>query len=217
MYLSDRDFLWAIKMGKIIFEPPPKESDVDSTSIDLHLGPVNAVRTWDTRAYLADRGDEGTTRPELKVGEYKFETFSRKWAKPVPRYSSDKDQLVGLRHEEEIVVKPGGFLLWPTREKVGTPADAEFILFVDGKSRKARAGIVIHLTAPTIHATWSGRVTLEIANLGPWDIVLREGDSIAQLKAARISSPPEKRTEGRSTTYGQTGIHGGETPPKGEA
>ena len=58
------------------------------------------------------------------------------------------------------------------------------ICFVDGKSTRARAGIVVHLTAPTIHTSWVGKVTLEFVNLGPFDLVLQEDDVIAQLPTA---------------------------------
>jgi dCTP deaminase len=56
---------------------------------------------------------------------------------------------------------------------VGTPEEnADLICFIDGKSTRARTGLVIHLTAPTIHAGWSGKVTLEIVNLGPFHIIM---------------------------------------------
>jgi hypothetical protein len=52
---------------------------------------------------------------------------------------------------------------------VGTPAvNPALICFVDGKSTRSRTGILVHLTAPTIHAGWSGKITLEIANVGPF-------------------------------------------------
>ena len=114
-----------------------------------------------------------------------------------------------MRRGAEIIVRPLGFLLWPTREKVGTPKkNADLICFVDGKSTKARAGMVVHLTAPTIHSTWTGNIVLEIVNLGPFDLVFQEGDAVAQLTVCRITSPPDKAVEGTSVTYGQTNIYG---------
>jgi dCTP deaminase len=93
---------------------------------------------------------------------------------------------------------------------VGTPKDdPEFILFVDGKSTRARTGLVVHLTAPTIHAGWMGQITLEITNLGPFDIVLEAGDAVAQVVVARLSSPPERSMEAAgSVTMGQTSVTG---------
>src|SRR5215212_5574430 len=92
-----------------------------------------------------------------------------------PNYNSHDPKQLVYKNGSEIFVRTGGFLLWQTKEKVGTPpVDPWFICFVDGKSTRARAGLLVHLTAPTIQAGWSGNVTLEIANLGPFYLLLQE-------------------------------------------
>jgi dCTP deaminase len=110
-----------------------------------------------------------------------------------------------------VIVKPGGFVLWTTKERVGTPlTNPRFIAFVNAKSTRARAGLVVHLTAPTIHAGWNGKITLEIANLGDFHFVLEENDVIAQVTIATISSPPDLTLKlGRSQTAGQSHVTGG--------
>lgn len=76
---------------------------------------------------------------------------------------------------------------------------------MNAKSTRARTGLVVHFTAPTIHANWDGNVTLEIANLGPFTFVLKEGDPLAQLTVATISSAPDLSLKtSRSKTQGQT-------------
>lgn len=207
MYLSDRDLAEAIASGRLIFQPPP--TVIDPTSIDLHLGGLDDVKIWDIDGYRDHEEGSGRVRPELNIGSYKIGKFGRRYQVRPPEYLPDSNQLVGIRSECEVVVKPCGFLLWQTKEIVGTPPkDADLICFVDGKSTKARAGMVVHLTAPTIHSTWAGNVTLEIANFGPFDLVFRPGDAVAQLTVARITGPPAKGMDGTSTTYGQTGPHG---------
>jgi hypothetical protein len=64
------------------------------------------------------------------------------------------------------------------------------------------------MTAPTIHAAWGAwNITLEIANLGPFHLVLKEDDVIAQITVATISSVPEKNMrEAGSQTAGQTNV-----------
>jgi deoxycytidine triphosphate deaminase len=38
MYLSDRDFRWALQQGQLIIHPSPdKPNQIGPTSIDLHL------------------------------------------------------------------------------------------------------------------------------------------------------------------------------------
>lgn len=209
-YLSDRDLRDALESGKLIVEPRPEF--IDATSIDLRLGDIEEAKIWDIQNFADDQRDSGRSRPELGIGSYNIGKFARNYLIAPPKYKEDESQLVG-RRGSEILVKRGGFLLWPTKEQVGTPErDAELICFVDGKSTKARAGLVVHLTAPTIHSTWSGHITLEIANLGPFDFVFREGDAVAQLTVSRITSSPERDVSGPSQTHRQTGVHRRDEP-----
>ncbi len=206
MYLSDRDIAWAIETGKLIVSPPPER--IDATSFDLHLDKITEAKIWDIPAFLEDRRSAGAERPELRVGTYNLAKFSGKYCVSPPEYNVSPQQLVGVRGNQ-IVVKPLGFLLWQTVEKVGTPdTNADLICFVDGKSTRARAGIVVHLTAPTIHASWSGKITLEIFNAGPFDLVLEEHDVIAKIIVAKVTTPPQKGVRDGSATYGQTAVGG---------
>lgn len=206
MYLSDRDLKWAIERGDLIVEPPPQK--IDATSIDLHLDAVTEAKVWDIDAYKEHQSISGYDRPQLRIAKYNLAEFSKLYLESPPQYDPSPNQPVGV-HGNQVIVKPGGFLLWQTREKVGTPdVNADLICFVDGKSTRARAGIVVHLTAPTIHASWSGKITLEISNLGPFDVVLEENDVIAQLTVCQISSPPEHGVAGTSETHGQSNVSG---------
>lgn len=99
-------------------------------------------------------------------------------------------------------------MLWQTREAVGTPEiDPRLICFINGKSSSARSGFLVHMTAPTIHAGWWGQITLEIANLGPFDLCLAENDAISQIVVATISSPPTKKKK-EGIAIGQRNVSG---------
>jgi dCTP deaminase len=50
--------------------------------------------------------------------------------------------------------------------------------------------MLVHFTAPTIHAGFSGCVTLEIINLGATNIDLVPGVFICQLVVERVSGLP---------------------------
>jgi dCTP deaminase len=52
---------------------------------------------------------------------------------------------------------------------------------VEGKSSLARCGILIHFTAPTIHAGFEGRITLEMINMGVHNLLLYPGMFVCQL------------------------------------
>jgi dCTP deaminase len=197
MYLSSRDIQWAIECGHLIVEPRPEDfsAGYDETSIDLHLGPIEDAKVWDVDRFESEQQTRGGKGPELGLGSFNYSNFSGTYlVQPPPEESDSKKrerQLVCLRGRQ-VILKPGGFLLWMTQEKVGTPIlNPTLIAFVNAKSTKARTGIIVHFTAPTIHAGWSGRIVLEIANYGPFHLVLEGGDAIAQLTVAKITSSPD--------------------------
>jgi len=207
MYLSDRDILWAVEKGTLIIRPASK---VDPTSIDLRLDRVEEAQIWDIEKLSRRNTAAGLDEPEVHLGSFRYGEFSEEYLIPPPEYvRGNRDHKV-CKRGTQIIVRPGGFLLWQTKEEVGTPLDnAQYICFVDGKSTRARTGIIVHLTAPTIHAGWAGKVVLEIANLGPLTFVLQENDVIAQLTVAMISSVPQKsHLEAGSLTLGQSSVRG---------
>lgn len=208
MYLSDRDLAWAIECGKLVCDPKPEKVDV--TSFDLHLDKISEAKIWNIDAYAASQRERGQAERELRIAKYELKPFGGKFLMEPPVWREGSDELV-MRRGDQIILRRHGFLLWQTQETVGTNADrnADLICFVDGKSTRARTGIVVHLTAPTIHCTWNGQVVLEIVNLGPFDIVLEPGDVIAQITVAKVTSPPEKDVRLASSTFGQTNVQGG--------
>ncbi len=212
MFLSDRDLKWEIKNGQLIVaHGPDKPMDIGPTSIDLHLDKVEEAKVWDIPKFKESTKAMGHGDfPELRIGTFDYTKVAGQFLKEPKKVkpAEECDELV-FRRGDEIVVRPHGFLLWQTKERVGTPEEgAQLICFVDGKSTKARTGIVVHMTAPTIHAAWGAwPVTLEIGNLGPFYLVLKEDDAIAQITVATISSIPDKSMkEAGSVTAGQTAV-----------
>jgi deoxycytidine triphosphate deaminase len=234
VYLSGRDIKWAIDCGKLIVDPRPEAlgCGYDETSIDLHLSPVSTARVWNLDALRRMdmvRGAQSEDPPEIHVGTFDWNNLSRECQVEVPLQHSDPErarrQLV-YRRNSHVVVRRFGFVLWPTRERVGTPRvtpdlsgpklHPELICFVNAKSTRARTGLLVHFTAPTIHAGWDGNIILEISNLGPFTFVLKEGDALAQLTVATISSAPDLSIKiSRSQTQGQTDPTGAPTPAAG--
>lgn len=202
MYLSDHDLEDAVRAGRLIVKPPP--ATYDTTSIDLHLDTIATAMVWNAAEFESDQNIAGVEIPVLGM-KFQHKQFAKKYHQSVP---TDKSQRV-YRDGDSVVLKPLGFFLWQTAEVVGTPEDnPEFICFIDGKSTKARTGLLVHMTAPTIHAGWWGNVTLEICNLGPFNLCLRPGDEIAQIVVARLTSPPSKRKHAKGISVGQSGVGG---------
>lgn len=87
-----------------------------------------------------------------------------------------------------FILKPGKFILAWTVEKVGLPINSRIAAGVEGKSSLARLGIVMHLTAPTIHAAFGATVgvhgaqlQLEMCNHGTLQVRLTPGLPVCQL------------------------------------
>jgi dCTP deaminase len=199
MYLSDRDIRWAVETGDLIL---PEDAKIDPTSVDLPLDKISEAKVWDIEKFARENGAAGLGHPELRLGSFRYVDFAGRYLRDLPE---DRNELV-YRRGDEVIIKPHGFLLWQTRGDVGTPdTRADLICFVNGKSTRARTGLLVHFTAPTIHARWSGHIVLEITNLGPFHFVLSEGDVIAQLTVAKISSSPAM-SHNQSTTLNQQDV-----------
>lgn len=129
MYLSDRDLKFAVETGQLIVDPAPTE--YDTTSIDLHLDNVNEAKIWDVKAFKQKQESTGNDS-WLRVGKYKYRTFSQEFYLSVPT-DSDPSNLV-YRNGDRVILRPMGFLLWQTHEAVGTPEiDPRLICFINGK------------------------------------------------------------------------------------
>ncbi len=210
MYLSDVDLRQAIQRGELIVKPLPTE-EIGPMSIELHLGPIEEAKIWDCEAIAAGNKVLGLPPRELNVARMTYGAVSRQYMVSPPCEAEVGDGLVFTR-ENAIILRPHGFVVWQTKEVVGTPDEnPKYICFINGKSTRSRTGLVVHLTAPTIHAGWSGNITLEMTNCGPLDLVLNAGDAVAQLTVAKITRPPILDVKVyEAATHGQTSVHGAE-------
>src|SRR2546423_9049816 len=72
---------------------------------------------------------------------------------------------------------------------------------IEGKSSFARCGLLIHFTAPTVHAGWDGPLALEMINLGAAGICLFSEMAVCQLILETVMGDPESNP---SQFQGQT-------------
>ncbi|HFC96858.1 MAG TPA: dCTP deaminase, partial [Thermosulfurimonas dismutans] len=96
-----------------------------------------------------------------------------------------------LKQDDPYILHPGKFILGQTLERVALPFSDEecYAARVEGKSSLARCGLIVHFTAPTVHAGFSGPITLEIINLGAFPIALHLGMPICQLIFEPVKGP----------------------------
>lgn len=97
-----------------------------------------------------------------------------------------------------------GYLLAPQKlilgwsaEYLNLPKDSRVAARVEGKSSLGRLGLGVHITAPTVHAGFDGRIRLEIVNHGQLPIRLRVGMRICQLIFEQTLGTPETGYSGR--------------------
>lgn len=99
-----------------------------------------------------------------------------------------------LSEDQPFVLRPRKLVLGKTLEHVSFPIQqAETVSLaarVEGKSSYARCGLLVHFTAPTIHADFDGTITLELINLGPLDIALYPSMPICQLIIEQVHGVP---------------------------
>lgn len=95
-------------------------------------------------------------------------------------------------HGYQHMLQPGEFVLGGTIEQVNVPGS--MVARIEGKSSLARKGIIVH-TAGFIDPGFSGKLTLEITNLGSESFFLANGMLIAQL-AFQFLDRPAKRPYG---------------------
>jgi dCTP deaminase len=81
--------------------------------------------------------------------------------------------------QSSITIPRGEMILGITKEKITLPEDIGG--WVEGRSRFARLGLVVHLTAPFSNPNIDNRIVLEICNLGSRPLRLSCGLKICQF------------------------------------
>jgi dCTP deaminase len=185
MILSNVEIQAALDSGRLIVtpEPQPRQPKVgdptdkcpyDTHAVDLTLGPEITVPEPGTYAY------------DL-MQQTPLATFIRR---------NSKKQRLG--DDSYFVLERQQFILGQTRETIGLPLNHQInqqtktclAARIEGKSSRARIGLLIHFTAPTVHPNWHGQLTLEMINLGPARILPKPGMPIAQLIVEEVKGIP---------------------------
>lgn len=94
---------------------------------------------------------------------------------------------------ETFLINPGQTILGVTMEKITLPGN--ICAWIEGRSRFARLGLLIHISAGLIQPGISNHQVLEITNLGPNVLELHAGERICQLVF--------QRTEGEALYAGR--------------
>lgn len=91
----------------------------------------------------------------------------------------DITELVSMKNEEVIIINPGEMILGITKEKITLEKNIAGRL--EGRSRFARFGLAVHVTAGFMQPGISNHQVLEIVNLGHTPLALSPGTRICQF------------------------------------
>jgi len=178
--LCDRHIETAIQKGRFVIDPPPSPSQYDSSSLNLRVGD-DFVR-W--RHEL--RTTEGITH-NIQLDNISLDNLLH---------------LTGplqVNADGTVTVPPGAFVWVRTYEYIHLPIKSKRAARVEGRSQQARLGMGVHITAPTIHSGFRGKIVLEIANHGPFHLHIQPNKSrLCQLIFEQVDAVP---TRGGSTTF----------------
>jgi dCTP deaminase len=167
MILSNVEIQRALDEGRLVIDPQPeprkpevgKYCPYNTHSVDLKLGSQITVP---------------------KQGPFVYDlTESGSLAELISKHS---EQHI-LEENRPFHLGPCQFVLGKTLERIALPLKKRPYLSarIEGKSSRARCGVLVHFTAPTVHPAWDGNLTLEIVNLGVTKVALHFGMAIAQL------------------------------------
>lgn len=185
MNLSNTLLQESLDNGRLIIspEPTPRRSNTSDPA---------AYCPYNTHAVDLSLGYEITVPI---VGTYAFDLTQ---TTPLAAFIRRNSETRRLQSGEFFVLERQQFILAQTREKIGLPLDHPINIEtksclaarIEGKSSRARIGLLIHFTAPTVHPGFSGPLTLEMINLGPARILLRPEMPIAQLIVEEVKGLP---------------------------
>jgi dCTP deaminase len=140
-----------------------------------------ALNSGAIRVEPLDPSQIGPGSIDLTLGN-EFRKFRKKFKVYHVRNDSrfeDITRAVHVPDSSSIVIKPGEMVLGITRERI-TLAD-NISGRLEGRSRFARFGLAVHVTAGFMHPGISNHQVLEIVNLGHAPLALYPGTRICQF------------------------------------
>ncbi len=174
MILSNTEILKCLDRGDFEISPPPgtdtTKPPFNTSAIDLRLGTEIRVPKTPIQPVQLDLRLAG-----------------------ISNFLHDNTEKIIITKNQPYSLEPNKFILGQTFERVNFPIHGGDICYsarVEGKSSLARCGVLIHFTAPTIHAGFTGIITLEIINLGIHNFLLTPDMYICQLIIEEVKGSP---------------------------
>jgi dCTP deaminase len=193
MILCDTEIRAAIAAGQIVIDPAPLPEHFGTSSLDLTLG--SGFVRWKKQPDV-----HGVTLIIDPSAPDFYPPFAAEYQEPAP-----------VDAEGATIIAPGELLLALTAQRIELPYESRIAARIEGRSSLAPLGLGVHLTAPTIHSGFKGRITLEITNQGPHPIRLKPGMTACQLIFEMVFGTPSQAMKG--SFQDQTSVAGKASDP----
>ncbi len=176
MILSDDGIRRALVDGTLEILPTPTELQYNTSAVDLFLG--DEFYMWDEKLRL-----QGFS-PTLDLSVQDFKKTADHFLVPLKKEGDGSVMFPPYRDHP-------WHILAITRERIHLRRNSRLAARAEGRSSLARIGLVVHLTAPTIHAGWNGKITLEMINFSPFHLKLvPQTTRVCQLIVEMLESEP---------------------------
>jgi dCTP deaminase len=173
MILSNAEIVRCLEAGLFSINPlaglDPTQAPFNTSAVDLRL--ANEIRVPEENAHV---------KLDLRGGG-------------IARYLAQNTRPYEITDVQPFTLEPRQMILAKTLETVSFPlhsANPCYSARIEGKSSLARCGILVHFTAPTIHAGFYGSITLEMINLGAQGLLLYPGMFVCQLIIEEVRGYP---------------------------
>lgn len=174
MLLSDREIRMAMQNGDLVIDPTPSadSGQFQPASVDLRL---------DDTIWIVQDDPQVPNIPMLE--EFNFERYLAEFAT-----EANIEAIGGFR------LMPGNFVIGKTVETVGLSNLLSGR--VEGRSRLARLGVGVHVTAPKIDPGFKNQITLEIFHVGKVPVFIPNRAVICTLLVEKLGEPAGQEYEG---------------------
>ena len=137
----------------------------------------------------------GPTSIDLTLGN-KFRVFKK--VRKIFHVTEDLNfeevtEVIIVKDGDSLLLMPGELVHGITKEKIRLSEDLAG--WIEGRSRFARIGLMIHVTAGLVQPFCDNKQVLEISNMSPMPIALYPGTRICQIILERIEG--KAKYEGR--------------------
>lgn len=175
--IYNKELTVGIKRDELHIEDIPiNDLKFDTVTLELRLG--NVFKVWTDSL----QGEKRSVDPKIVN---------------FPEYSSRYTQDGKLESDGTFLLQPQQFVICQVFEYIKLPT--YLAGRIEGKSKLARFGVGVHVTAPTIQAGWGGNITLELynhsrngVNLTPTNSLKEPGMIIAQLILEEVKGSSER-------------------------